>query len=155
MTAPALSRTPRQTMRRARGWIVLVAILVIGAGLAAAVQLSLASTSTDPMSASNPAQQGGRALARVLSQHGVDVRQPARVLEVIFEGDRAVGVKVQKEGGGSEEVRAKVVVDASGQSGMRPCTRWSRRMPARLALPTCAAPTRLKLLTLAACRVAR
>ena len=29
MTAPALSRTPRQTMRRARGWIVLVAILVM------------------------------------------------------------------------------------------------------------------------------
>lgn len=80
MTAPALSRTPRQTMRRARGWIVLVAILVIGAGLAAAVQLSLASTSTDPMSASNPAQQGGQALARVLAQHGVDVR-PAGSLD--------------------------------------------------------------------------
>src|SRR5215211_1321794 len=51
-------------------------------------------------------------------EHGVDVRQPARVLEVLFEGDRAVGVKVQKDGGGSEEVRAKVVVDASGQSTM-------------------------------------
>jgi len=51
-------------------------------------------------------------------EHGVDVRQPARVLEVLFEGDRAVGVKVQREDGGSEEVRAKVVVDASGQSTM-------------------------------------
>jgi flavin-dependent dehydrogenase len=51
-------------------------------------------------------------------EHGVDVRQPARVLEVLFEGDRAVGVKVQKEGGGAEEVRAKVVVDASGQGSM-------------------------------------
>src|SRR5215207_7666973 len=51
-------------------------------------------------------------------EHGVDVRQPARVLEVLFEGDRAVGVKVQKDGGGTEEVRAKVVVDASGQSTM-------------------------------------
>src|SRR5580704_15856187 len=51
-------------------------------------------------------------------EHGVDVRQPARVLEVLFEGDRAVGVKVQREGGGAEEVRAKVVVDASGQSTM-------------------------------------
>ncbi len=40
-------------------------------------------------------------------EHGVDVRQPARVLEVLFEGDRAVGVKVQKDGGGSEEVRAQ------------------------------------------------
>jgi flavin-dependent dehydrogenase len=51
-------------------------------------------------------------------EHGVEVHQPARVLEVLFEGDRAVGVKVQKESGGSEEVRAKVVVDASGQSTM-------------------------------------
>src|SRR4051812_32525685 len=51
-------------------------------------------------------------------EHGVEVHQPARVLDVIFEGGQAVGVKVQKEGGGSEEVRAKVVVDASGQSTM-------------------------------------
>jgi flavin-dependent dehydrogenase len=51
-------------------------------------------------------------------EHGVEVHQPARVLEVLFDGNRAVGVKVQKEGGGAEEVRAKVVVDASGQSTM-------------------------------------
>src|SRR6478609_11587954 len=51
-------------------------------------------------------------------EHGVVVHQPARVLEVLFEGDRAVGVRVQKEGGQPEEVRAKVVVDASGQSAM-------------------------------------
>src|SRR6187549_2618600 len=51
-------------------------------------------------------------------EHGVEVHQPARVLDVLFEGDRAVGVKVQKESGGSEEVRARVVVDASGQSTM-------------------------------------
>lgn len=51
-------------------------------------------------------------------EHGVEVHQPARVLDVIFEGDQAVGVKVQREGGRSEEVRAKVVVDASGQSTM-------------------------------------
>jgi flavin-dependent dehydrogenase len=51
-------------------------------------------------------------------EHGVAVNQPARVLEVLFEGERAVGVKVQKEGGKQEIVRAKVVVDASGQSTM-------------------------------------
>jgi flavin-dependent dehydrogenase len=49
-------------------------------------------------------------------EHGVAVHQPARVLEVLFEGDRAVGVAVQSEGGGRQEVRARVVVDASGQS---------------------------------------
>jgi hypothetical protein len=73
--APAvLSRTPRQSLRRARGWIVLVVILLVGSGIAAAIQLSLASTSADPMGASNPGQQGGQALARVLAQHGVHVR---------------------------------------------------------------------------------
>src|SRR5437763_2817350 len=51
-------------------------------------------------------------------EQGVEVHQPARVLEVLFDGSRAVGVRVQKEGGQQEEVRAKVVVDASAQSTM-------------------------------------
>lgn len=51
-------------------------------------------------------------------EQGVEVHQPARVLDVLFDGDRAVGVRVQKEGGAPEDVRAKVVVDASGQSAM-------------------------------------
>src|SRR5436190_3128962 len=51
-------------------------------------------------------------------EQGVEVHQPARVLEVLFDRDRAVGVRVQKEDGSQEEVRAKVVVDASGQSTM-------------------------------------
>ena len=40
------------------------------------------------------------------------------MLEVLFEGERAVGVKVQDEDGSEREVRAEVVVDASGQSSM-------------------------------------
>jgi flavin-dependent dehydrogenase len=51
-------------------------------------------------------------------EHGVVVHQPARVLDVLFEGSRAVGVRVQKEDGTHEEVRSRVVVDASGQSTM-------------------------------------
>ncbi len=51
-------------------------------------------------------------------EQGVEVHQPARVLEVLFDGDRAVGVRVQAEDGTTREVRAKVVVDASGQSTM-------------------------------------
>jgi flavin-dependent dehydrogenase len=50
-------------------------------------------------------------------EHGVSVSQPARVLEVLMEGGRAVGVRVQDEAG-QRDVRAKVVVDASGQSMM-------------------------------------
>jgi flavin-dependent dehydrogenase len=51
-------------------------------------------------------------------EQGVEVHQPARVLDVLFEGDRAVGVRVQDENGSQREVRARVVVDASGQSTM-------------------------------------
>ncbi len=51
-------------------------------------------------------------------EHGVDVHEGARVLEVLFEGERAVGVRVVTEDGVEREVRAQVVVDASGQSTM-------------------------------------
>ena len=50
-------------------------------------------------------------------EHGVDVHEGVRVHDVLFEGDRAVGVKI-KDGEGFREVRAKVVVDASGQNGL-------------------------------------
>jgi flavin-dependent dehydrogenase len=49
-------------------------------------------------------------------EHGVEVHQGVRVREVLYDGDRAVGVRVQYEDGRQEEVRARVVVDASGQS---------------------------------------
>ena len=50
-------------------------------------------------------------------EHGVNVHEGVRVHDVIFEGDRAVGVKI-KDGEGFREMRAKVVVDASGQNGL-------------------------------------
>ena len=50
--------------------------------------------------------------------HGVTVHEGARVLEVLFEGNRAVGVTVRSEDGSSRNVRARVVVDASGQNGL-------------------------------------
>ncbi len=51
-------------------------------------------------------------------EHGADVQEEVRVLEVLWEGDRAVGVKVQDTSGNKKDVRAQVVVDASGQSSM-------------------------------------
>ncbi len=51
-------------------------------------------------------------------EHGVAVHEGARVLEVLFEGTRAVGVRVKPEDGPEREVRAKVVIDASGQSSL-------------------------------------
>jgi flavin-dependent dehydrogenase len=51
-------------------------------------------------------------------EHGVNVHEGVRVLEVLFEGKRAVGVRVKTGDGREHEVRAPVVVDASGQSSM-------------------------------------
>jgi len=51
-------------------------------------------------------------------EHGVDVHEGTRVHDVLFEGGRAVGATVQRENGAKHEVRAKVVVDASGQNAL-------------------------------------
>ncbi len=51
-------------------------------------------------------------------EHGVHVHEQVRVLDVLFEGTRAVGVKIQDRDGTRRDVLAKVVVDASGQSGL-------------------------------------
>jgi flavin-dependent dehydrogenase len=51
-------------------------------------------------------------------EHGVNAHEGVRVLDVLFDGDRAVGVKIQDPDGKQREIHAKVVVDASGQSGL-------------------------------------
>ena len=51
-------------------------------------------------------------------EHGVDAHEGAHVTEVMFEGDRAVGVRVKGADGVRREVSAKVVVDASGQAAL-------------------------------------
>src|SRR5688500_276748 len=50
-------------------------------------------------------------------EHGVEAREGVRVHEGLFERERAVGVRIKAEDG-FREVRAKVVVDASGQNGL-------------------------------------
>ncbi len=57
-------------------------------------------------------------MLRNAQEQGVEVHEGARVLDVLFEDGRAVGVRVQTEDGTARAVRAKVVVDASGQSGL-------------------------------------
>jgi len=51
-------------------------------------------------------------------EQGVDAQEGVHVRDVIFEGDKAVGVIIRNEDGTEREVRAKVVIDASGQSGL-------------------------------------
>ena len=51
-------------------------------------------------------------------EHGVDAQEGVRVLDVLFDGERAVGVKIRDQQNNDREVFAKVVVDASGQTAM-------------------------------------
>jgi len=51
-------------------------------------------------------------------EHGVDAQEGVRVLEVLFDGDRATGVRLLDADGVERQVRAKVVVDASGQTAL-------------------------------------
>lgn len=53
---------------------------------------------------------------------GAEVRQPCRVEEIRFEGDRAVGVRLE----GGDIVDAPVVVDATGRGALL-ATRFARR----------------------------
>lgn len=50
-------------------------------------------------------------------EHGVEAYEGARVLDVLLDGERAVGIVLQTPQG-PREIRARVVVDASGQSGL-------------------------------------
>jgi flavin-dependent dehydrogenase len=51
-------------------------------------------------------------------EHGVEVFEETRVIEVLFEGEQAVGLRVAGPDGAAREVRARVVIDASGQSAV-------------------------------------
>ena len=54
-------------------------------------------------------------LLRHSASCGAEVREETSVEDVLFEGERAVGVRARRLGGAPEEIRAKVIVDASGQ----------------------------------------
>jgi len=51
-------------------------------------------------------------------EHGARVHEGVRVVDVTFDGERASGVTIQFDGGRRHDVKAKVVVDASGQNGL-------------------------------------
>lgn len=51
-------------------------------------------------------------------EHGVQVEEGVHVVGVLWEGERAVGVRIKREDGSQQEIRSKVVVDASGQSSV-------------------------------------
>ena len=57
-------------------------------------------------------------MLRNAESHGVKVHEGMRVLEVLFDGTRATGVRVADESGNISTIASKVVVDASGQAAM-------------------------------------
>jgi flavin-dependent dehydrogenase len=57
-------------------------------------------------------------MLRNAQEHGALVEEGVHVTSVLWEGDRAVGVRIKREDGSQQEVRANVVVDASGQSSV-------------------------------------
>jgi len=64
------------------------------------------------------------------AEQGAVVHQGVLVKQVLFEGDRAVGVEVQMQDGTREKFFAKVVVDATGQAAMLSNKlRWRVRDP--------------------------
>ena len=58
------------------------------------------------------------AAATMPASTACEVEEGVHVLGVLWEGERAVGVRIKREDGTQQDVRAKVVVDASGQSSM-------------------------------------
>jgi flavin-dependent dehydrogenase len=51
-------------------------------------------------------------------EHGVDAYEGVHVVDVLFEGDRAVGVRIKDSDGTRRDIGAQVVVDASGQAAL-------------------------------------
>ena len=64
------------------------------------------------------------------AEQGAVVHQGVQVKQVLFEGDRAIGVEVQMQDGTREKFFANVVVDATGQAAMLSNKfRWRVRDP--------------------------
>ena len=71
-------------------------------------------------------------LLRHAEESGAEVREETAVERVVFDGGRAVGVIAQSPGGGQEEIRSRVVVDASGQAALLSRQMGTRKFDPRL-----------------------
>jgi flavin-dependent dehydrogenase len=73
---------------------------------------------------------------QLLLQHaresGAEVREETAVSRVLFEGDTAVGVIAATRAGPEEEIRARIVVDASGQDAFLSRQLGNRKFDKRL-----------------------
>ncbi len=62
------------------------------------------------------------------TEKGAETYDQTRVLDVLFEGDRATGVRLQTATGETRTVRAQVVVDATGQQSLLAHQRHLKRV---------------------------
>lgn len=65
-------------------------------------------------------------------ESGAEVRQETAVEEVLFEDGRAIGVRARARDGKTEEIRARAVVDASGQSALLSSKLGTRKFDPKL-----------------------
>jgi flavin-dependent dehydrogenase len=71
-------------------------------------------------------------LLRHAEESGAQVREETAVSRVLFEGSTAVGVVASTRGGPEEELRARIVVDASGQDAFLSRQLGNRQFDRRL-----------------------
>jgi hypothetical protein len=86
VAAPAITPTIRANLRRRRAWILIAAVLVLGAIVVLIIQGGTR-TPGPPLGADNAAPAGSKALVEVLRQHGIDVTV-ARSVDVAVEAAR-------------------------------------------------------------------
>ena len=63
-------------------------------------------------------------------EHGVELRRGVQVQDVLFDGDRAAGVRARGPDGVREDIPARVVVDATGRNAL-----LARKLELRVAEP--------------------
>ncbi|PWC03834.1 DUF4350 domain-containing protein [Agromyces badenianii] len=97
-SAPAVTPTVRAFVRRRRAWIVIAAVLVLGALLVIAIQGGGRQPGA-PLAADNPAPAGAKALVEVLRAHGVTVTEARSFDPAIEAAERGATVLVYDEHG--------------------------------------------------------
>jgi flavin-dependent dehydrogenase len=91
-----------------------------------------ASTDRHPMAYQVKRAEFDELLLRHAASCGAEVREETAVEDVLFEGGRAVGVRAGRRDGGTEEIRASAVVDASGQGALLSRKLGTRRFDSKL-----------------------
>ncbi|WP_022893587.1 DUF4350 domain-containing protein [Agromyces subbeticus] len=111
-TAPAVTPTVRAFLRHRRAWLVIGAVLVLGALLVLAIQGG-ARTPGPAMGADNPAPAGAKALVEVLRDHGITVTESRSYEPALAAAERGATVLLYDESGILDDRRLRELAAAS------------------------------------------